>query len=449
MNTPSYDAEKLSQLALGASNIIMVCGVQWGDEGKWKAISAFQWKKIDYVVWANGWGNAGHTVFYNGQKLDFHELPGWAVLEWAKIYLSKGKVIQISLLGQEMQKLQSANISLQNKIIIWGWAQVVLTSFQQKIDADIEKLRWGDVVGTTMKWIGPSYAGEALRVGFTIKELLTMDDVKLQERIRVICWLFCSLDKEALQTEIYQEKQKLQNWISEWYVTIDYDDMGIHQAVKRWENILIEQSQSFLLGKEAGAYPYCTSSDTSVNGIKSYLNIPYNLTPFVIGTAKAIMSKVWGGYLPTKMWREASYKTFEQDFARQTWEIGVTTWRLRDLGWVDIPALRHTTSINPLDIILITKWDVLRILAEAQERAGLDQEMRFYTAFTNPETWGTVESWMVNNNAIGMYTSIPLWADDEKNIEWFGINIKKFLPEFSGSIFFWNGPKEHEIVQFM
>ena len=41
-----------------------------------------------------------------------------------------------------------------------------------------------------MKGIGPSYAGEALRIGFTIKELLTMSDRLIQGRIRVIAGLF-------------------------------------------------------------------------------------------------------------------------------------------------------------------------------------------------------------------------------------------------------------------
>jgi adenylosuccinate synthase len=429
MNTFWNSASELSQTALNWSNVIMVCGIQWWDEGKWKAVSAFQWKKIEYVVWANGGWNAWHTVFYSGKKLDFHELPGGSIIDGAKIYLSKGRVIQISTLGQEMEKLKNVGISLQNKIIIWGWAQVVLKSFQQKIDADIERLRWGNAVGTTMKWIGPSYAWEALRLGLTIKELLTFNDSQIKQRVETICWLFCSLDKNSLKDEISEEKQKLQKWISEWNIEIDMDDMLIHKAAKDGKNILVEQSQSFLLGKEAGAYPFCTSSDTSINGMKSYLNLPHNLIPFVIGTAKAIMSKVGGWLLPTKMWQEEIYKEFEKKFARQTWEVWVTTWRLRDLWWVDIPALERTISINPLNSILITKGDVLRQLAAAQRESFLKPEMRFYTT---PEN----------------YDSISLSDDTIKNIEGFGATIRRLLPDFKWPLYFWTGPQEHEIMKF-
>lgn len=92
--------------------------------------------------------------------------------------------------------------------------------------------------------------------------------------------------------EILQEKRNLKDWIHDGIISIDFDDMDIYTAHTEGKSILVEQSQSFLLGKEAGAYPNCTSSDTSINGILSYMNLPYNVAPVVIGTAKAIMSKV-------------------------------------------------------------------------------------------------------------------------------------------------------------
>ena len=66
-------------------------------------------------------------------------------------------------------------------------------------------------------------------------------------------------------------------------------------------------------------YPYCTSSDTSVNGVASGLNIDHIDT--TIGVFKTIKSKVGGGYFPT---------TFEDEDMAETYrsasgEYGATT----------------------------------------------------------------------------------------------------------------------------
>ena len=443
-------SDGIAQTALEKSNLIIVTGIQWWDEWKGKAVSSFQWKNIDYIVWAYGGGNAWHTVFYKWKKLDFHELPGGSIIEWARIYLAKWKVIQISTLGNEMRKLEDVWIDLKNKITIGGGAQVVLKSFQQKIDAEIEKLRWCNAVGTTMKGIGPSYAGEALRIGFTIKELLTMNNQLIQGRIRVIAGLFPWLSIQDMLIEILQEKRNLKDWIHDGIISIDFDDMDIYTAHTEGKSILVEQSQSFLLGKEAGAYPNCTSSDTSINGILSYMNLPYNVAPVVIGTAKAIMSKVWAGYFPTKMWHEDKYIEFEKEFARNTGELGVTTGRLRDLGWVDIPAIKHATNINPLHILLITKWDVLATLAKEQQKAWLREEMRFYKEFRSSNNQKVYTSGMMNDpSLVGSYSSINLSpTSTEQNITTFGKAIWESLSNFSWPIYFWTGPKEDDIIQF-
>ncbi len=450
MNTPLTDQEELAQIALSGSNLVFVTGTQWWDEGKWKAVSAFQWRDIRYIVGVNGGGNAGHTVHYQGNALDFHELPGGAIIEGATIYLAKGRVIQISTLGKEMEKLRNAWIGLENKIVIGGGAQVIFKSFQQKIDADIEKLRGWNAVGTTMKWIGPAYAGEALRIGLTIKELLTMSDMELSKRIDVITGLFVSLDRSALESEVKEERTKLQWWISAWHISLDHDDMMMYDAVSAWDTILVEQSQSFLLGKEWWAYPYCTSSDSSVNGMYSYLNLPHTAKSVVIGTAKAIMSKVGGGCLSTKMWHDEEYGEFEKQFARDTGEKWVTTGRLRDLWWVDLPALRHALSINPIDILVVTKGDVLATLAEAQRKAGLSQEMRFYQNYTDPTTGQRKTSGLSSTPNTSLdYTTIRLSPSaTELNIKNYGSQIRKDIPSFTWPIFFWNGPREDQIQKY-
>lgn len=77
------------------------------------------------------------------------------------------------------------------------------------------------------------------------------------------------------------------------------------QAGKR---VLVEASQSALLAIDGGMYPYCTSSDTTVNGIQTGLNIPQIDT--TIAVVKAIKSKVGGGYFPTKFEDESFAESY-------------------------------------------------------------------------------------------------------------------------------------------
>lgn len=443
MNQSLTPSQKLAQSALNHSNVIAVTGIQWWDEWKWKAVSAFQWEKIDYIIGANGGGNAGHTVVYQWKKLDFHELPGGSIIQWATIYLSKWRVIQLTTLFSELQKLKNVDIDLTDKLVIWWWAQVILKSIHQELDKYIEGLKWVNAVGTTHKWIWPAYALGDLRIGFTIKELYTSPDQQLRDRIKTICWLFPSLDQNAVIDEVQQEKEVLQKLINEWVMKIDYDDMLINTENQVGKMLLIEQSQSFLLGKWGGAYPYCTSSDTSVTGMLSYLNLPYTVQPYVIGTMKAVMSKVGGWLLATKMGRESKYVDFEKGFANLTGEKWVTTGRLRDLGWVDIPALRHVRSTNPFHTLLVTKGDILSLLAQSQQQANLPTEMRIYTQFGENSSGITT-----NPNLVGHYESITLDVSDTwKNIQAFGEQLRT-LVKFSWPIYFGTGPEEKDIVPF-
>lgn len=450
METMSSVSEELAQKALDKSNLVIVAGAQWWDEGKWKAVSAFQRKDIFLIVGANGGGNAGHTVHYHGEKLDFHELPGGSVIEWAQIYLSKWKVINVATLVSELYKLRGAWIDLKGKLIIGWWAQVILKSAQQALDQHIEALKWKSAVGTTMKGIGPAYALGDLRVGITIKELVMKDDDYLHNRIKTIVGIFPSLQEENMLRELVTERSKLRELMESWVLSIDTEDMLVNDRYRDGRNILVEQSQSFLLGREGGAYPNCTSSDTSIAGLLSYLNLPYNANPEVIATIKAVMSKVGGGILATQMGRESNqYLAFEQAFADMTDEKWVTTGRLRDLGWVDMVALRHVLRINPIHTLLITKGDILKILAREQQKAKLPLEMRFYHSFQSPDGHTVPSGVITDPDYIWQHSSIALSPDDtSSNIRAFGDRIWELLPEFSWPIYFGTGAGERDVVKF-
>jgi len=56
------------------SQITVIIGTQWGDEGKGK-ITDFFAKDADYVVRFHGGNNAGHTVIIGDKTYKLHLLP--------------------------------------------------------------------------------------------------------------------------------------------------------------------------------------------------------------------------------------------------------------------------------------------------------------------------------------------------------------------------------------
>lgn len=61
-------------VSMAASNVSVVLGLQWGDEGKGKLVDILS-QTSDYCCRFAGGNNAGHTVAVGGDKYDFHLLP--------------------------------------------------------------------------------------------------------------------------------------------------------------------------------------------------------------------------------------------------------------------------------------------------------------------------------------------------------------------------------------
>lgn len=335
-------------------NIVTVYGWQLGDEGKGKITSQF--RDADYVAVATGWWNAGHTVeLDNGTKLAFHELPGWAIIENAKVYIGQWRVIHLHNLEKEIQTLEENNLNHDGKIIIAGNAHVVLDA-GMFMDDFIEKTK-KKPVGTTRKAIGPTYANKWLRTGVTINMLLHMSDQELQDIADINKAVRPEGAAQNMFENLKSNQQQLQKLIAQYGIQIDESNMLLNKAAHEGKKILVEHSQSALLAIDGWFYPNCTSSDTSINGIYSWLNLPESHTN--VAVMKLIKSKVWNGHFPTKQTGS------DIDIYRQaSGEFGATTGRPRDLGFFDAVEARKVLRTNHTDILAFTKADMLHMLKE-------------------------------------------------------------------------------------
>ena len=79
----------------------------------------------------------------------------------------------------------------------------------------------------------------------------------------------------------------------------------------------------------------------------------------MIGVSKAYITRVGGGPFPTEAHGEEGER-----IRKAGNEFGAVTGRPRRCGWFDVPLLHFTTTVNGFDSLVITKLDVLDMLAE-------------------------------------------------------------------------------------
>ena len=352
MNSTNYPNNRVS----------VVLGSQWGDEGKGKLVDLLA-EEVQFVARCQGGNNAGHTVVDpNGSKYAFHPLPSGLVHNGVQGILGNGVVIHVPELFKEIRENEALNIG-PDRLKISDRAHIVFDSHQQ-VDGLQEGLRNDSKVmlGTTKKGIGPVYASKATRSGIRMADLAAVDFDKhfVPKFLRLL------REHEAQFPSIKHTEGQIQQEIER------YRELGakvrpfVTETVSFLQNILNEGSKVLVEGANAamldidfGTYPYVTSSNCSIGGVCTGLGIPPVRVGDVFGVIKAYTTRVGAGAFPTKQDKEIG-----EYLQRVGHEIGVTTGRKRMCGWLDVPLLRYTHSINDYTACALTKLDILDELKE-------------------------------------------------------------------------------------
>lgn len=381
----------LENLLKNIKTVAVVCN-QWGDTGKGKLVDYFsEW--ADVITRGNGGNNAGHTVVVNDKKRIFHLIPSGITHNKINI-LGNGMVIDLKVLCEELDDLDKEKISYE-KLMISEDAHVIMP-YHIEEDRRIDASKGG--VGSTLRGIGPCYTHKAARCGIIIKDIFDRDT--LTQKLKVIPDFFPHIkiddEKTIEELEPYKERIKpfVRNTISE-----------IHRLRAGGKKILIEGAQGLLLSVEVGTYPFCTSSDCSINGIASGVGLSAKDIDLPIGVVKfPYMTRVGRGPFPTELRKKLDTyhdKGLEDNinFELKKYDIlfkvknehpiydyhhpniiklinssdpflqgvgirlageeyGATTGRPRRIGWSDAVAARYAVNING-PYMFLTKVDVL------------------------------------------------------------------------------------------
>jgi len=282
----------------------VVVGLQHGDEAKGKVTHHLCKKGKKYythVLRYNGGGNAGHTIYHEGNKFVTHYIPA-GVFHGIKSILGSGCVINVRDFFKEMRELQDGGVD--TSLVRIAKNCHVITEDHLYEDAKDEK------IGTTKRGNGPAYR-----------------------------------DKYARQGVLAESIPELQPYL------IDlYDEFHNNGAV----HILCEGAQGYGLDVDWGDYPYvtsshCTSASAALNAI------PPNCIRHIWG-----VGKVYETYVGNKKFEpNDSIFNLVRHYGR---EYGATTGRPRQCNWLNLNELIKAININGATHVVLNKTDVLKEL---------------------------------------------------------------------------------------
>ncbi|PDV97827.1 adenylosuccinate synthase [Candidatus Chloroploca asiatica] len=335
--------------------VVALIGAQWGDEGKGHLVDLLA-NKARLVIRYGGGNNAGHTVVNHLGTFKLHLVPSGIFDPGIVNVIASGVVIDPEALIKEIAGLEASGVSTA-KLFVSERAHVVMP-YHMLLDQLQEDARGIGKIGTTGRGIGPAYADKMSRTGIRIGDLLHEETLLnrltavLEEKNRVLTRLYNV--KPISLHDTYLRYLEFGRQLAE-HIT-DVHPI-IHRALEKDLPVLLEGAQGTLLDIDHGTYPYVTSSPPGAAGACQGAGIGPTQLDSVIGVFKAYTTRVGEGPFPTEI------DGPDADILRQIgtpWaEVGVTTGRLRRVGWFDAVLARYATQINGIDTVAITKLDVL------------------------------------------------------------------------------------------
>ena len=387
----------------------LVLGTQWGDEGKGKIVDLLG-EECDLVVRFQGGPNAGHTVEFDDEQFILHLIPTGILRSHTHCIVGNGVVINPESMLKEIALLEERGISVVDRLFISRNAHLILP-YHVLLDKTGEDRAKGKKIGTTGRGIGPCYADKASRMGVRVGDLL--DEAALREKISRNVALKNKIlesvyDVEGIEPETILEslsrfRDKIESCIAD-------TTWMIQEGLADGKRILLEGAQGMLLDLDFGTYPFVTSSNTMIGGVCTGCGVHPKHIDRVIGIQKAYTTRVGNGPFPTELTDAMGEKVREMGG-----EYGATTGRPRRCGWFDGMIAKYAVAMNGIDMLAVTKLDVLDQLKEIQICTGYRYEGKDLPYFS-PDcamldkvepVYESMPGWMEPTTGIRAYEDLP------------------------------------------
>ncbi len=329
----------------------VLLGLQWGDEGKGKAVDVLT-PNYDVITRFQGGPNAGHSLEFNNMKHVLHTIPS-GVFHQNKInIIGNGVVVDPVTFAEEFNGLLKLGIDLRKNLYLSKKTHLILPS-HRALDAGKEAAKGKEKIGSTLKGIGPAYTDKTARTGLRIGDITSP---KFNEKYNK------AKDQHKKLLEIYPSDFNLDEYEQEWMKSIELlkefthidSEHVINNYVNEGKKMLAEGAQGTLLDIDFGTYPFVTSSNTVCAGACTGMGIAPQKIGDVYGIFKAYITRVGSGPFPTELNDQTG-----EEIRKIGREFGATTGRPRRCGWMDLVALKYVVMLNGVTKLIMTKADVL------------------------------------------------------------------------------------------
>jgi len=282
---------------------VLVCGGQWGDEGKGKVVAYLALKYKPKIVARAGVGpNAGHTVYFKGKKFGLRQVPCGFVYGGSRILIGPGVLVNPEVLLKEVEETGIGDrLGVDRKCAL-------IEPVHIEKDRSSEHLK--EKIGTTGTGCGPA-----------------------------------NVDRVGRRAKLAESSPELQPFLTD-------VPSEINEALNERALVLVEGSQGFGLSLIHGTYPYVTSKDTTAGTMLADVGVGPTKVSEVILVFKAYVSRVGAGTFPTEISQEEAEKL-------GIVEYGTVTGRRRRIGRFDFELAKRAAMINGATQLAITCIDRL------------------------------------------------------------------------------------------
>ena len=349
------------------SQVIVVVGAQWGDEGKGKIVDLLA-ERFDLVARYQGGHNAGHSVKVGDKSYALHLIPSGIIHEGKTCVLGNGMVIDPIAFFAEADRLSAQGLQVTpERVKVSSRAHLILP-YHRALDHTSEERLGNEKVGTTLRGIGPAYEDKAGRRGIRVADALNADHLRTRierniEDANLIIRQYrgTTLDAEQVFNEIAPLVERMSAFVTD-------TTAFVNRAVREGRSVLVEGAQATLLDVDHGTYPFVTSSSTTSGGVCAGLGLAPKRISGVLGIVRTYSTRVGEGPFPTEMLEGEA--EIGQLIRERGHEYGVSTGRPRRCGWFDAFATRYAAEINGFDTVALTKLDILDALDEIKVCTG-------------------------------------------------------------------------------
>ena len=406
------------------NNITVIIGAQWGDEGKGK-ITDFFAAQSDYIVRFQGGNNAGHTIILDDRTLKLHLIPSGVLHPNCKLVIGNGVVIDPEVLINEIDMLKKEDLGV--NLLISDRAHLIMP-YHVDIDHHLTALQDDLAAGSTRSGIAPVYADKMYRHGLRIIDLFNKD--VFAKRLKKSFMFNKKLVENVFEEKFDYSYDIILNQYLKYGETIKPYVANVAQELSaadiKGKAILFEGAQGACLDVDHGLYPFTTSSNVVSGQAEAGSGIGLNRKKRVVGIAKAYLTYVGRGPLPTEI-----TPPLEDQIREVGQEYGTTTGRARRIGWIDLVQLKYANQLNGFTELILTKVDVLTGLPKIKLCVGYEingKKIDYVPA--DLESFAQIKP---------IYETLPGWEslpEHIKNIDECPLELKSFIKkieDFTGN----------------